>query len=679
MTTLDEIAFLRLALREKSIDPEHLRRAYVHRRAGRTKRSIPRLLLKNHLVPRSVLEQLCEAAKSEAAIVSQELQCPENHELLLRILASDPESQKVQNLRLGLCILKECVGVGGEASVYRAYHIAFQHDVVVKALLPGARRKAAGLDRLRKEAELCSRLNHPGISKVYDFDVSGYIPYVVFDHVVGETLHQRIERFGRLTAPEVVSLGYQVAVALQAAHDEDMLHRDVKPSNIMVSTAGKAKVIDFGFARDLSVPGHITATGFIVGTPYYTAPEYGQDNPIDGRADLYSLGVTLYYALTGVLPFESRSIVRLLAMHLQDDFPPVSKHVPNAPPKLIKIIEKLLAKSPLERFTSAAELAEVLIAHDTLKAPTTRAVTFENLSPSSLATEMPILDESEETAAYTSKIEEPDEFSQYNFIPQGLLQTFFEKDVSADSDSELPERRFFYPGSGNGDNGLDSDLWPKQSQTRATDELPNSGADLPAFDPPPKVRNAISGKSKSRSSKRLTKSPSKDSSRLKVASAGDKDSKRVYCTACEEPVKKAKKILGNIVCLDCAGHVDEHRLCTACFGKISDKQERSVVFRRGRYCPFCVKRVILYCSHCRERFPLREIAMGVAAEIKGKPYCGTCATSQEDSSVTPRSDGAGEEELKPRPGSSRVRPVTKSSRRPRARSGRVSRRGRRRR
>jgi serine/threonine protein kinase len=690
MTTLDEIAFIRRALREKSIDPEHLRRAYVHRRAGRTKRSIPRLLLKNRLVPRELLEQLCVEASEEAPLVSAELRSPENHELLLQILASDPESPKIQDMRLGLSILKECVGIGGEACVYRAHHIAFQHDVVVKALLPGVRRKAAGLERLRREAEICSRLNHPNISKVFDFDVAGFVPYVVFEFVEGETLHSRIERFGRLTASEVVSLGYQVSIGLQAAHAEGLLHRDFKPSNIMVSTAGKAKIIDFGFARDLSVPGHITATGFIVGTPYYTAPEYGQENPIDGRADLYSLGVTLYYALTGVLPFESRSIVRLLAMHLQEKFPPIKKHVPGAPPRLVKIIEKLLAKAPEDRFSSAEELAEMLIDPQTLK-PGTQVLEVESPAPSTAA-ELSAVSESEETQAYLGKAGAPDELSQYDFIPKGLLQTFIVEDEEGELDDEAPPRQFFYPGAGQGDNGLEDSLMASRSGGRQTDILPNSDADLPAYDPskgksPQKSRQKTTSDSlpvaessneptagrKSRGSKRLLRVPVKASGRIRVGHSGPgKDSKRVYCGACEEPIKKAKKILGNIVCLQCADHVKDHRLCTACFGKISEKQERTVVFRRGRYCPFCAKRVILYCAHCRERFPLGEIARGAASEIEGKPYCTSCSHA--------RKPGAQVSDIsRSRVESSRVRPVKGSRRTGRTRAGRGSRRSRRRR
>lgn len=674
MTTLDEIAFLRLALRDGTIDSEHLRRAYVHRRAGRTKRSIPRLLLKNKLVPRPLLESLCEAAVIEANTVGHEIRTPENHEALLRILASDPENPQAQGIRLGLCVLKECVGVGGEACVFRAYHIAFQHDVVVKALLPGARRKTAGLERLRKEAELCSRLTHPAISRVYDFDVSGMTPYVVFEYVEGETLHSRIERFGRLTAPEVVALGTQVALGLHAAHEDGLLHRDIKPSNIMVSTAGKAKIIDFGFARDLSVPGHITATGFIVGTPYYTAPEYGQDTPIDGRADLYSLGVTLYYALTGALPFQSRSIVRLLAMHLQDDFPPVTKHVPDAPPRLARIIEKLLSKDPAERFANASQLAEYLQRKETLK-PGTQVITVDEVTTSNPSAEIPILNESEETRAYTLSDEEPDELSQYDFIPNNLLQTFIETDDEPIEEGP-PPRRFYYPGCGHGDNGLEGDILGSRSQSKQRDSLPRSEDDLAAIDAPkqkwgrkpesPSELTPSNGSSskKSRASKRI-----KSQGKMRSVSSESKTDKRVYCAACEEPVKKAKKILGNIVCLPCAEHVAEHRICTACFGRVSEKQERSVVFRKGVYCPFCAKRVILYCSHCRDRFPLKDIARGAAREIEGKPYCTRCSKAAVGSSSPAP-------ESRSKTDSGRSRPVV--SRRMRARSGRA-RRGRRRR
>ena len=629
MTTLDEIAFMRLAAKDREVDPEYLRRAYIHRRSGKTRKSIPTLLLRNKLVPREHLELLCSRIEEEAPTVNAMLQVPERPEDLLKSIARNPEDPSVSGQRLGLCMLDQCVGVGGEARVFRARHLAFNNEVVVKCLLPGSGLKSQALDRLRKEAELSSRLRDEAVAKVYDIDVSGLIPYVAFEYVAGETLQSRIERFGRLTPEEVVSLGRQVALGLHAAHSEGLLHRDIKPSNVMVSTAGKIKIIDFGFARDLSVPGHITATGFIVGTPHYTAPEYGVEQPIDARADLYSLGVMLFFSLTGTLPFESRSVVRLLAMHLNEEAPSVRERLPNAPAGLAAIIEKLMSKDPARRYPSGAALAEALADPATL-APSARPVPAPSPEPQpNPAPETVSWSRSGDvTGSEAGTVQEPASpvpVPDYDFLPQGLLEAYEEGDEL--SEIGPPPRKFFYPGSPGWeeeqeDAEVEKALEDPGTRGKQTDVLPGSGE---------YVRKSGRRKS-SKTSKSMpaVSSGSKRSRRISKRHVAAENDNRVYCAACEAPVKKAKKILGNIVCLPCADRVSEHSLCTACFGEIKEKDQRTdrvVQFRKGCYCPPCARRVILYCSHCRERFPLRDIAKGKAAEIEGKPYCSGCAAS----------------------------------------------------
>lgn len=624
MTTLEEIAFLRRAIRDRRIDPDHLRRAYVYRRSGKTERSIPRLLLKNELAPRALLEALCQDLAPELPQINAVLRTAEEPEDLLRQMAVDPESPVLNGKRLGLCIIDRCLGIGGEACVFKARHLAFDQDVALKVLLPNNRRKAAALERLRREAEICARLAHPGLAAIFDFDVSGVLPYVAFEFVPGETLHTRIERFGRLTAAEVVKIAEQVSGGLQAAHDKGLLHRDLKPSNIIVSDAGQARLIDFGFARDLTVPGHITATGFIVGTPYYTAPEYGQEAGIDGRADLYSLGVTMFYALTGRLPFESRSVVRLLAMHMHEPPPSVLKLVPNAPPLLAQTIERLLAKEPAGRFPSAAALIEALkqpaILQNTNPAPSERI----RLAPPKTIESLIISSDGEALAP--TMVEADLELPNYDYIPQGLLQVFV--DDPLDIEGANSPLKLAYPGAPGGDDGLDRDDSPSPASGQVTrDPLPRASeqttasGSVPVWGAPPARQSTPELPAPAKLA--VSTSSANTSSAVRIP---DEKLIKVFCAACEAPVKKARKVLGNIVCLECCERVDMQDLCTACFGAIDPDDKQTSVFRKRRYCVNCSRRVILACSHCEERFPVRYLSQGKAAEVEGKPYCRSCVS-----------------------------------------------------
>jgi len=671
MTTVDDLAFLRVALREKQIDTEHLRRAYIYLRAGRSRRPLPRLLFKNKLLSRELGSQLLALAEKEVGSLAEELEAPEQIDEILRGLARPLERQgDLSGMRLGLCILGECVGCGGEARVFRAHHVAWGANVVIKILLPGTIRKGTILDRLQREIELTSRLQHPAIARVFDFDVESVLPYVVHEYVDGETLQARIERLERLEPEELFSLGLQIAQGLQAAHEGGLLHRDIKPSNLMVSHSGKIKIIDFGFARDLTVPGHITATGFIVGTPYYTAPEYGLEDEVDARADLYSLGVTLFFALTGTLPYESRSLVRLLAMHLQEEVPKISERLPDAPPRLCAIIEKLLAKQPEQRFATAKELAEALQEPDLLRPPDAGVLRASTSAIRALRTGRrgPQTRSHHEPIPPSPKRQRP---QAYDHIPSRLLEVYEESDE--DEAEELP-RRFFYPGSGREDDGLQEDVAPSWGTLRPIAEQAKQepvpevqaptiklipldeamGTKGPSAEPAAKKGKPAPTAKRNRSGRigRASRGSDRKGNRKlakKLAAVGrpsrrtpaiheEPQDGRVYCAACEEPIRKAKKILGNIVCLDCAEQVRENKICTACFGNMprsAAKAKRTVIFRKGGYCPPCVSRVILYCAHCRSRFPLSDFKGGGAQELEGKPYCANCVPARDGDTDQP--------------------------------------------
>ncbi|MCO5169398.1 MAG: serine/threonine protein kinase [Planctomycetes bacterium] len=202
------------------------------------------------------------------------------------------------------------LGKGSSGLVLLARRPGVERLFAVKLLPPDL--DAEGLARLRREAEVASRLDHPGIVQVHDVGVHLQQPYLVMDHVPGPTLKDVIDREGARPSGEAAALVAELAEALEVAHRGGIVHRDLKPANVIVDGRdGRAKVTDFGLARDLSRPSDLTQPGAVLGTPYYMAPEQVRGEPVDARADVYALGVILYELLTGARPFEAPSVSEL--------------------------------------------------------------------------------------------------------------------------------------------------------------------------------------------------------------------------------------------------------------------------------------------------------------------------------------------------------------------------------
>ena len=246
------------------------------------------------------------------------------------------------------------------AKVFLAYDRILGRDVALKVLREQYAEDAEFVERFRREATSVASLNHPNVVQVYDQGRSGdgrY--YIAMEYVPGGTLKDRIDVEGTLDPSEAVRLASQVAQALGAAHERGIVHRDVKPHNVLLTAAGDAKVADFGIARAASASA-ISRTSLVLGTASYMSPEQAMGEPVGPASDLYSLGVVLYEMLTGGVPFEAESLVAVAMKHVNEPPRPPRGLNPLVPEEMDALVMVLLAKRPEDRYASAAELAEDL-------------------------------------------------------------------------------------------------------------------------------------------------------------------------------------------------------------------------------------------------------------------------------------------------------------------------------
>ena len=255
--------------------------------------------------------------------------------------------------------LGERIAGGGMGSVYRAVDESLGRQVAVKVLRRELAAEPAYLERFRREARASAALSHPGVAGVYDYGEFGGSAFIVMELVEGETLADRIAARGRLPWPEAFAIGEQVARALAAAHASGLVHRDIKPGNVLVDTAGRAKVTDFGIAK-AAAAAPLTRTGMVVGSANYVAPEQAQGDDVGPPADLYSLGCVLFEAVTGRPPYRGASAVAIAVQHVSAPVPDPRRHRPDLPVAARELIRRALAKPPEDRFASAAAMADAL-------------------------------------------------------------------------------------------------------------------------------------------------------------------------------------------------------------------------------------------------------------------------------------------------------------------------------
>jgi serine/threonine protein kinase len=263
---------------------------------------------------------------------------------------------------LGQYRITEQLGKGGMAEVFKAFQPALNRYVAVKVLHPFVATEEGFLARFQREAQSVAALRHPHIVQVFDFGSEGDLYFMVMEFVQGPTLKKRIaERtaHGDTFSPEEAArIIRQVAQALDYAHRKGMIHRDVKPANILLTGEGEAVLSDFGVARMMEGPRY-TLTG-IMGTPDYMSPEQGMGQEVDARSDVYALGVVLYEMLTGDVPFKADTPMAVVLKHIQDPLPLPRQVAPGIPEPVERVILKALAKEPADRYASAGALAKAL-------------------------------------------------------------------------------------------------------------------------------------------------------------------------------------------------------------------------------------------------------------------------------------------------------------------------------
>lgn len=261
-------------------------------------------------------------------------------------------------------VLGPLIAAGGMAEVYRARDEVLARTVAVKILLRHLGEDSDVVARFRREALAAARLTHPNIIAIYDTGTDGpgddQRHYIVMEHCPGGSLHSALENKGSFDPTEVASVGATICSALGYAHAEGVIHRDIKPGNVLIVEHGTLKVTDFGIAKAAFTSGDLTTTGSIIGTVSYISPEQAQGQEPDGRSDLYSLGVLLYQLATGRLPFRGESEVATALSHVREQPLPPRSIRAGIPRALEEVILKALAKDPVDRFASAEEMKHEL-------------------------------------------------------------------------------------------------------------------------------------------------------------------------------------------------------------------------------------------------------------------------------------------------------------------------------
>src|SRR5262245_11037345 len=251
------------------------------------------------------------------------------------------------------------IGSGGFAEVYLGEHAQLGRQVAIKILLHSFAGEEDMIERFRREAKAAAKLSHPNIIDIYDVGESDGIYFIVMKYINGETLARKTRREKKINPNEAIYIIKQLASALAYAHEKSIVHRDLKPANVMLDEYAKPILMDFGIAR-AQFEGNLTKTGTLMGTPHYLPPEQPLGKPVDGRSDIYSLGILFYEMLAGRPPFHDENSVSLIFKHINEPPAPLIEKVPELVPELCAIVHKMIEKLPENRYQNALEVQEAL-------------------------------------------------------------------------------------------------------------------------------------------------------------------------------------------------------------------------------------------------------------------------------------------------------------------------------
>jgi serine/threonine protein kinase len=288
-------------------------------------------------------------------------------------LSSIPESWEIDSFdflepaetpgllgRLGNYEVIELLGQGGMGCVFKAYDRSLDRTVALKALLAAPAQNRRARERFRREARAAASVRSDHIVAIHAVEDTARVPFLVMEYVEGSSLHDRLAEKDALSWSEITRLGAEIAEGLQAAHRAGLVHRDIKPPNILLEKdTGRVKITDFGLARTFDEAG-LTQTGYVVGTPEFMAPEQAEGEKIDHRADLFSLGTVLYNMCVGTPPFTAKTPLGVLRRTREEMPTPINRSRPDIPVGLLEVIERLMQKDPDDRFDSAGEVAQAL-------------------------------------------------------------------------------------------------------------------------------------------------------------------------------------------------------------------------------------------------------------------------------------------------------------------------------
>src|SRR5262245_1491616 len=268
--------------------------------------------------------------------------------------------------QIGHCTIQRKLGQGGMGAVYLAHHPGLNRAVAIKVLPGDLASNPEFRERFFREARLAARLEHPNVVQVHDVGEEQGIHYISMQYIEGKSLDGILREKKKLALGEALAITKRVAVALAAAAKLGIVHRDIKPHNILVSKEGVVKVADFGLAKDEDANRSISEPGTIMGTPYYMSPEQAKGEKVDPRGDIYSLGATLYHMLTGKRMFDGGTPVSIVMKQISEEPVPLREVDPSIPEPVAAVVAKMLQKDPARRYASAEELIRAL---DEIKNP----------------------------------------------------------------------------------------------------------------------------------------------------------------------------------------------------------------------------------------------------------------------------------------------------------------------